>query len=113
MAKRKNDAEAVETVVEETAVTEQETAEETKEDIKEAETLIYLGPTIAGTGIIYGKAYSGGLPAYAKEFISKYPEAKDLFVGLENLIESKRKIAAKGTYLNTMVRELIKKTGGR
>ncbi len=71
-------------------------------------TRIYLGPSIKGTPLTYGSIFKGELPEYAKEFTQKYPKAQVLFASIHELVEKKKRLGIKGSYENSVARELKK-----
>ena len=61
------------------------------------ETVIYTGPNIREMNMQMFQIYRGGLPPYVKRAIEKIPEIEDLIVPINQLEETRRKIAKSGT----------------
>ena len=59
--------------------------------------LIYVGPNISGGILQRFQVFKGGYPPYCKDLFEKIPEVKELFVPVEALEESRRKIEESGT----------------
>ncbi|MEK5166224.1 hypothetical protein NYE69_28365 [Paenibacillus sp. FSL R5-0527] len=96
--------EKVEAVKEVTLVVENQSPSVTEPP----EQLIYIGPTIRknGIGLRTNQVYLGGHPVHLKALYEEYPTIKTLFVPVDELQESLRKIKQTGTALNTALRSM-------
>lgn len=86
---------------------------EKKEEKKETTTpLIYLGPNLNKFGIINGQVYIGK-SEIIKTALNEYPEAKTLFVIVdENLSLTKKQIRTPGTVENILFNKVKDKVNG-
>lgn len=64
-----------------------------------AETMVYCGPTIKGVVQQFAH-FNNGLPKKLSEYADKHLAVKRLIVSIDNLIETKKNIALKGTLEN-------------
>ena len=59
--------------------------------------LAYVGPNVP-SGILHRfQVFKGGLPPYCKDLFERIPEIKELFVPVEELESTRRKIEESGT----------------
>ena len=59
--------------------------------------VIYVGPNIPGGVLQRFQVFKGGLPPYCEDLIKKVPEIKGLFIPVEGLEATRRKIEEPGT----------------
>ena len=57
----------------------------------------YVGPNVPGGALQRFQVFKGGLPPYCEDLIKKIPEIKGLFVPVEGLEATRRKIEESGT----------------
>lgn len=72
------------------------------------EQLIYIGPSIRKNGVVIrtNQTFLGGHPIYYKALYEEYPLIKQLFVPVDKLQESLKKIQKTGTALNAALLSL-------
>jgi hypothetical protein len=59
--------------------------------------LVYVGPNVPGGILQRFQVFKGGLPPYCKDLFEKAPEIKELFVPVEGLEATRKKIDEPGT----------------
>jgi hypothetical protein len=59
--------------------------------------VIYVGPNVPGGALRRFQVFKGGLPLYCEDLIKANPEIKELFVPVERLEATRKKIEELGT----------------
>lgn len=67
-----------------------------QKEVKKVERLIYCGPNI-GFKATKDTTYIGGIPQALKEEMKECKEIKNLFVPIENYVDTKKKLQEEGT----------------
>jgi len=63
-------------------------------------TQIYLGPNLPSGRLQQSAVFRGGIPIHLESLLKERPEIKDLIVPISSMIETQRRIEAKGTAEN-------------
>lgn len=71
---------------------------ENVQEKQEAETVIYLGPTIKGV-IQNGIILNNGMPKKAKEAVKEFPALKMLFVPIKGIVKARKDLKKEASAL--------------
>lgn len=108
MASRKKEAEQAEVLTE--IVPDVETVKEESEQTAEETVFIYVGASIPGTVLSFGRLFRGKLPETVKGLIEeRYPEAAPLLIDVRGLPDFTRRARVKGSYEYGLMMRLLNK----
>ncbi|MDR1875786.1 MAG: hypothetical protein LBQ90_12340 [Synergistaceae bacterium] len=97
MAKKSNDTDLVEAYPEETVFGTQTESTKTAQVQSKPPRLAYVGPNVPGGILQRFQIFKGGLPPHCAGLFKIVPEIRELFVPVEGLEATRRKIEESGT----------------
>ncbi|MGI6252133.1 MAG: hypothetical protein ACOYJV_01720 [Aminivibrio sp.] len=59
--------------------------------------LMYMGPNIPGGRLMSGRVFKGGYPAWCADLFERLPEAKELFIPVDRVMEVQKKLKESGS----------------